>query len=145
MDSWPISWIHELFYFEQTGPLRACEVGLWSSGMSHWAKLAHVTSLFPRISRKTTIRWADLVLAWSPLKRCLWGWTCLFTKVLFTGPKATYPVVFFSKIGVSYLSCGPLKRNSLPPNWNMAKTRKNKKVNKGPSATWWPNFGKIFG
>ena len=25
----------------------------------------------------------------------------------------------------------------------MAKTRKNKKVNKGPSATWWPNFENV--
>ena len=63
--------------------------------------------------------------------------------MLFTGPKPTYPEVFFSKIGVSYLSCGPLKRNSWEANWNMAKTRKNKKVNKGPSATWWPNFENV--
>ena len=62
--------------------------------------------------------------------------------MLVTGPKRIYPEVFFSKIGVSNLSCGLLKRNSWAKSWNMAKTRKNKKVNKGPSATWWPNFGK---
>ena len=36
-----------------------------------------------------------------------------------------------------------MKRN-LSRSWrNMVKTSKNKKVNKGPSATWWPNFENV--
>ena len=36
-----------------------------------------------------------------------------------------------------------MKRNPSRSRRNMVKTSKNKKVNKGPSATWWPNFENV--
>ena len=36
-----------------------------------------------------------------------------------------------------------MKRNLSRLRRNMVKTRKNKKVDKGPSATWWPNFENV--
>ena len=36
-----------------------------------------------------------------------------------------------------------MKRNLSRSQRNMVKTSKNKKVNKGPSATWWPNFENV--
>ena len=36
-----------------------------------------------------------------------------------------------------------MKRNLSRSRRNMVKTSKNKKVNKGPSATWWPNFENV--
>ena len=36
-----------------------------------------------------------------------------------------------------------MKRNLRRSRRNMVKTSKNKKVNKGPSATWWPNFENV--
>ena len=36
-----------------------------------------------------------------------------------------------------------MKRNLSRSGRNMVKTSKNKKVNKGPSVTWWPNFENV--
>ena len=36
-----------------------------------------------------------------------------------------------------------MKRNLSRSQRNMVKTSKNEKVNKGPSATWWPNFENV--
>ena len=37
----------------------------------------------------------------------------------------------------------PMKKNLSGKRWNMVKTSKNEKVNKGRSATWWPNFENV--
>ena len=36
-----------------------------------------------------------------------------------------------------------MKRNPSRSQRNMVKTSKNEKVNKGPSANWWPNFENV--
>ena len=39
----------------------------------------------------------------------------------------------------------PIKKNLSGKTWNMVKTSKNEKVNKGRSATWWSNFANFNG